>query len=125
MDLKRVLKEKGMTQNELAKLSNVSTTAISRYCNGDRVPNADILCRMASALNVSVDVLIGGPLDNLDVKSLNKLSTLLYKECSDKIKELSKEETLDNKLLLVVYRDIIPEFIKSTTDKLTKEVIGH
>ena len=54
-----VLKEKEITQRELAEKININETALSRYVNGSRKPRMDILVNIARALNVSVEYLTG------------------------------------------------------------------
>lgn len=57
-NLKYILKEKGYSQNDLARESGVSQQAISRYVNKERVPAMDKLIAIAVTLNVDVDDLI-------------------------------------------------------------------
>lgn len=54
-----VLKEKEITQRELAEKIKINETALSRYVNGSRKPRMDILVNIARALNVSVEYLTG------------------------------------------------------------------
>lgn len=54
-----VLKEKEITQRELAEKININETALSRYVNGSRKPRMDTLVNIARALNVSVEYLTG------------------------------------------------------------------
>lgn len=57
--LKALLKEKGMTQRELAKKANLTEAAVSKYCSGYQTPHLDVLCRIAVALDVTPDALYG------------------------------------------------------------------
>ena len=54
-----ILSQQGMTQRELANLSEVDETSLSRYINGTRRPCMDVLVRIARTLNVSVEYLTG------------------------------------------------------------------
>lgn len=58
-NIKKYRKEKGLTQAELAKLSNVSRVAIGNYERSDRVPTTDIASKIADALQVDVNTLMG------------------------------------------------------------------
>lgn len=49
------IKERGMTQVELAQRSGVSEAAISRYINGERVPDVFTLDKIACVLNCTID----------------------------------------------------------------------
>ena len=48
-----------LRQNELAKRCNVAASAISRFENGAARPSLETLCRLAHALDVSLDFLAG------------------------------------------------------------------
>ena len=52
MRIKEILKEKGMTQKDLAKLMGVTNGALSQQING--TPTLDTLRRIADALGVDV-----------------------------------------------------------------------
>ncbi|MBQ4307868.1 MAG: helix-turn-helix transcriptional regulator [Lachnospiraceae bacterium] len=54
-----ILSQQGMTQRELANMSGVDETSLSRYVNGTRKPCMDVLVRLSRALNVSVEYLTG------------------------------------------------------------------
>lgn len=54
-----ILKKRHMTQEKLADICGVSRVTLSRYMNMASVPNAIIVMRMAEALNVSSDYLLG------------------------------------------------------------------
>ncbi len=48
---------RGLTQPEVAEAAGVSQVAISRYENGERTPDADVLDRLAAALGVTSELL--------------------------------------------------------------------
>ena len=46
--LRHKIKNRGLTQKQLAKLVNIPESTISRYCSGERLPsiiNMDHICR--------------------------------------------------------------------------------
>jgi hypothetical protein len=52
--IKEVLAERGMTQSELAKLSNLTETAVSKFVRGQGISiNKEHLAKIASALNIT------------------------------------------------------------------------
>lgn len=55
----KIRTEKRLTQAQLAEKLNVQQSTISMIETGERNPSADLLLRMASALGVTVDELIG------------------------------------------------------------------
>lgn len=58
-NLYRIRREKGMSQEELATLCNVSRQAISKWENGTANPDMENLTTLAYSLHVSVDELLG------------------------------------------------------------------
>lgn len=54
-------KSLGLSQDEFAEKLLVTRQAVSRWENGDTVPNTDTLKLMAKAFDVSVDHLLGRP----------------------------------------------------------------
>ena len=57
--LREIRKKKKISQKELADLSGVYQSCISMYENGQRSPRLEIATKIASALGVTVDELIG------------------------------------------------------------------
>lgn len=71
--------EKGLSQEELASLLHISRQTISKWENGNSVPDADMLVRIADLLDVTVNDLLktkGEELNNMvnkeDLSSLTK-----------------------------------------------------
>lgn len=84
-----VLKEKEMTQRELAEKININETALSRYVNGSRKPRMDILVNIARALNVSVEYLAGNEESEIEFQEIkNVLCRNLYTMSKDQRLEL-------------------------------------
>ena len=52
-------KEKGLTQSDIAEKLHVSPQAVSKWENGDSMPDIDLLLPLAELLDVSVDELLG------------------------------------------------------------------
>ena len=60
-NLARIRKEKGLTQEALAVKLNVVRQTVSKWEKGIAVPDADTLCAIADALDVSAAQLLGQP----------------------------------------------------------------
>ena len=54
-NLKKILKEKGLSQKDLAKKTNITRAAISRYVRGERIPNGYNLLKMAKTLSLKAE----------------------------------------------------------------------
>ena len=59
-NLKKVMKEKGMTQEQLAKRINVERSLISKYCTDECTPSLENFKLISESLNVSSDYLLFG-----------------------------------------------------------------
>lgn len=59
-NIKRLMKENGYTQKQLAIRSQCTESAISKYVNNEREPNIRILKNLSTALDVTVDELLKG-----------------------------------------------------------------
>lgn len=70
-------KKQGLTQSELAKKINRTTSNICGYEQGDRLPPCDVLYQLADIFDCSADYLLGRS-TNRKMDCSNKLS-----ECSD------------------------------------------
>lgn len=58
-NIKKYRKEKGITQEDLAKKCDLSKNGLWNYENGKREPNIDTLNKIARALDVTIHDLIG------------------------------------------------------------------
>ncbi len=54
------LKRLGLKQADLCRDTGLSTTAISQYCTGKRVPDSSALYKLARSLNTSMEWLLTG-----------------------------------------------------------------
>ena len=58
-NLRKLRKEKGLTQEKFAKLLNVSTTTYINWEQGDFQPSIEILIKLADYFNTTIDFLVG------------------------------------------------------------------
>lgn len=64
--IKKLLKERHMTQGELAKQAGVNETSLCRWMEGVHHPTLTNLVIVAATLDVSVDTLLAGWLETED-----------------------------------------------------------
>ena len=57
--LKKLRKNKNLTQSQLGEKIGVAKSVVSYYENGDRYPSPEILIKIAHTFNVSTDYLLG------------------------------------------------------------------
>lgn len=55
LKLRQLMKEKGITQRELADKLYVSEATVSKYANGNMMPSVRMVINISYALNVSID----------------------------------------------------------------------
>lgn len=84
--LRRLRREKDLTQNELARLTNVNPSSIGMYEQGSRFPKREPLLRIANFFKVSVDYLLDseGQEEKGKAKMRTKLQVPTKKHLSDK-----------------------------------------
>ena len=58
--LKAIRQAKGMSVEDLAQKCGITTTMVWSYESGRRSPPLDVLCKLADALDVSLDMLVRG-----------------------------------------------------------------
>lgn len=87
--LKIVREEKGFKREEVAKHIGTSAAIIGRYERGERTPSVDIAKKIAEALDVSLDYLVG------DTTVLLKDKKMLYRlEVLQKVNPVHKDRIL-------------------------------
>lgn len=110
-NITRFRKERGLTQERLAALLNVSVSAVSKWEIGDNRPDLELLPDLAEIFQVSIDSLLGyeKSYKNLD-KKINEMNVLLtqeqYQEAIEEATEILKRYPNDiriNKLLADAY----------------------
>ena len=85
--LKELLNETGDTQNEMARKSGLTKSAISNYLNGTREPRQDAIYKLSVAYNVSPTWLMG-----LDVDKISEIGNIEIVEKADEKKALELYE---------------------------------
>ena len=92
VNLSKVRKERGLTQEALAVKLNVVRQTISKWENGTAVPDADTLCRIAEALDVSVVDLLGSPVneEKMDMTAIAKSLAEINEQLAIKNRRSSK-----------------------------------
>ena len=97
--IKEMLKEKNISQKELAEMTGITESAISRYVKGERVPRGTNLIKIAKALETTADELLIGDREMDKESDLKFAKSLIARNASDM--------TLEEKM----------EFVKLLMDK--------
>lgn len=91
MRMSRVLKNRGMTQKNLAERIGVTEAVVSRYISGNRDPKPEVLANIATALHTTSDFLLGIETDEF---SHPKIRRMIARNASS-MTEQEKRELID------------------------------
>jgi len=69
-------KKKGISQAELGKMIGTSGDVIGRYERGDITPSIEAVAKIADALEVSIDYLIGKTKMEVDTDTMRRLEDI-------------------------------------------------
>lgn len=86
--LRRLRKERKLTQKELAGRIGVKNSVISFYEVGDRTPSLEVLVKLSKALHVSTDVLLGlDKSETVDVAGLSEKDKQYIRYLIDRLRK--------------------------------------
>lgn len=94
--IRRLRKEKMLSQDQLGKLLGVSKVSVSGYENGTRNPSMEILSKMVDIFNVSADYILGKEVNAICEDGNN---FLLSSQDIVIINEIRKNSSLYQKIL--------------------------
>lgn len=103
--IRNLRKERGLNQDQLAELASLNRVTIAKYESGRVEPGAHALSRIADALEVSTDVLLGRS-EETPAKDDGRPKTeesRIISECVDKMTKEDRERALA--MMKAVYAD--------------------
>ena len=95
--IKTLRKEKGLTQQQLADLVNITKVSICCYEKGNRTPNLETFMDLVDVLDTTPNYLLGTDI-KVVAEDEEDYSVLLPKEDIQIINEIRKNDTLINYL---------------------------
>ena len=97
-----IRKKRGVTQQELGKAIGVDKRVISKYENGQTVPSVKVALEIATALNVSLDYLMGSDkalfIDDNEIIQLLRDYNSLTEEVKTTVKNMLRALNSYNKV---------------------------
>lgn len=91
--LRELRKQKNLTQKQLAALIGVKNSIISFYEVGDRIPSPEIIIKLAAALNVTSDYLLGiQKNETIDVSGLDENDKKLVRSIVDTLRRKNQNK---------------------------------
>lgn len=106
--IRAIRESQNLTQDQLAELASLNRVTIAKYESGRIEPGAKALARIADALGVSADVLLGRSEENgeYDGKPRTDESRIIS-ECVDRMSPADRERALN--VFKAVYAEYFPE----------------
>lgn len=80
LKIKELRQEKNLSQKELAEKLDTSNKNIWAYENNIATPSVEMLIKIASLFDVSIDYLVGKTTDYVSISNNSQLSTLSIEE---------------------------------------------
>lgn len=79
--VRSLMKEKNMSQKELAEKAGITEASMSKYLSGERTPRVDVIVNLANALETTTDYLLGNDVN--DCRSFIETKALLARSKKD------------------------------------------
>lgn len=108
--LRELRKQRGMTQQQLADKVGILNVSLSNYERGTQMPDIFTLTKLANALGVSTDTLLGlnDPVD--EASSPKTLEARILSAGIDKLPQPQREQALNVvKAMFLQYADLFEE----------------
>ena len=90
--IKKLRKEKGLTQQELANIVGITATGVSYWESGNAVPNTETLNKLANYFGVTVNFLLGVKY-KIEMED-NSRTAILFRK-AEQVDPKEKEKLLD------------------------------
>lgn len=109
-NIRKQRKNKKITRSQLSNLCDISNISLGRYERGERIPNLETLNKIASALQIPINQLLGDNIEPVYIEGIdlyagyeNKNTGEYFKddlmeEAEDEIKEIDKRINKLNKV---------------------------
>ena len=111
-NLKHIMEVRGVNQKWLSDEANIPEATISRYVNGVHMPTISLIIKLAKALNVTVDYLLGiAPYSDISRETDPEINILISGYC--------KAGDRDRKLIWGLLEDYISPEEKSCISYLS------
>jgi len=112
-NIKRLRKNKGMTQEQLAELLNISCAAVSKWESSDTYPDITIIMPLARVFDVSIDELMGynsakveAEIEKMIIDYRQLQAEGKYQEATELIKLARKEYPNDYRVMSLYIWDL-------------------
>lgn len=113
-EIRRIREARGLTQDQLAELASLNRVTVAKYESGRVEPGAKSLAKIADALEISTDVLLGRTEEVQEVSEKTP-QTVEARSVSAGMDKLPKEQ---REMILNMVRAMFPQnFMESDADE--------
>lgn len=110
-NIKKYRRRKGMSQEELAVKLHVVRQTVSKWEQALSVPDAEVLMRMASLLEVSVSTLLGSEIENENSEHLTEKLAQLNEQLAEIQREQIVQKRAGEKRGMIIFFSFLAMFI--------------
>ena len=111
--IRELRKERGLNQDQLAELASLNRVTVAKYESGRVEPGAQALSRIADALEVSTDVLLGrAEMPAESVKTPHTVESQFISEVVDRLPPAEREKAMN------MFKAVYAETFKLVEDKM-------
>lgn len=110
-NIKKYRRRKGMSQEELAVKLHVVRQTVSKWEQALSVPDAEVLMRMASLLEVSVSTLLGSEIEDENSEHLTEKLAQLNKQLAEIQREQIVQKRAGEKRGMIIFFSFLAMFI--------------
>lgn len=110
--IKKLIKDKGITQTEFCKIAEISRNTLTNYISGERLPETKYIYTIAKELNTTIEHILTGNLKDINISDLSdeeKNIINIYNQLSEKNKgkiELLIEQKLEEQKNEIAGKDL-------------------
>lgn len=122
-NIKKYRKEKGMSQEELAIKLHVVRQTVSKWEEALSVPDAEVLIRMASVLEVPVSTLLGTEIENEDINRLTDELAQANEQLAGMQREKTVQKRCGEKRGIIIFLSFLAMFISLSVKQPTVSIV--
>lgn len=122
-NIKKYLRRKGMSKEELAVKLHVVRQTVSKWEQALSVPDAEVLMRMASLLEVSASTLLGSEIENENSEHLTEKLAQLNEQLAEIQREQIVQKRAGEKRGIIIFFSFLAMFISLSVKRPTVSIL--
>lgn len=122
-NIKKYLRRKGMSKEELAVKLHVVRQTVSKWEQALSVPDAEVLMRMASLLEVCASTLLGSEIENENSEHLTEKLAQLNEQLAEIQREQIVQKRAGEKRGIIIFFSFLAMFISLSVKRPTVSIL--